>query len=225
MSEKKRVVETSTGKTAREAEIPQEKRCTHLLEDGRQCRQRRWAGKEVCYQHDESVAMKAPKAVEGRAQSAGFTPAQLQELLAMTLAQVMMGKMPVGRAYAMGYIAQQMLAAHAAAAKDRKLDVKHYWEMVELGAAFERAAELGKERRKEKAEAKRRAEEARKAEEAEEGEETSFAPRGGAQDKEEASFAPRGGGEDEEEASFAPRGGAQDEEEEETVEPEFGGSA
>ena len=187
MSEKKRVVETSTGKTAREAEIPQEKRCTHLLEDGRQCRQRRWAGKEVCYQHDESVAAKAPKAVEGRAQGAVFTPAQLQELLEMTLMQVMTGKMPVGRAYAMGYIVQQILAAHTAAAKDRKLDVKHYWEMVELGAAFEKAAELAKERKKEKAE--RKAEEARKAKEAEEAleaDEASFAPRGGALDEEEA---------------------------------------
>jgi len=179
MSEKKRVVKASTGETAREAETPHEKRCTHRFEDGRQCRQRRWAGKEVCYQHDKSAAI-AQKAKEGKARSAGFTVAELQELLAITLAEVMGGRMPVGRAYAVGYVAQQALAAQAAATKYRKLDVKHFWEMVDLGATIDKAAELAKERRKEKAE--RKAEETRKAEEAQE---ESFAPQGEAQDDEE----------------------------------------
>lgn len=174
MVEKKRVVRTSTGQTAPKAEPPEEKRCTHRFADGRRCRQLRWAGKEVCYQHDKE-ARAEKKLKEGSRQGPGFTVAQLQELLAMAMGQVLFGKMPVGQAYALGYLAQQSLAAHGAAAKDKKLDVKHFWEMVDLGATFERAAELAKERKREKKDAK-------EAEETEEAE--SFAPRGEAQDEE-----------------------------------------
>jgi len=188
MVEKKRVVRTSTPQTADRAEVQDEMRCAHVSKDGRRCQQWRWAGKGVCYQHDKT-RLAEQKLKEGSKQSPGFTVAQLQELLAMAMGQVLFGKMPVGQAYALGYLAQQSLAATAAAEKEKKWDVKHFWEMVDLGATFERAAELGKERRKEKAEAKRKAEEARKEEEAEEAmeaDEASFAPRGGALDEEEA---------------------------------------
>ena len=180
MSEKKRVVESSTAETPSRAEIPEERRCTHVFADGRKCRQRRWAGKKLCYQHDKS-AEGAQKPTEGGGRDPGFTVAQVQELLAMALAQALSGRMPVGRAYAIGYLAQQSLAAQAAATKERKLDVKHYWEMVELAAAFERAAELKKEREKEKkakegksfaAQRAAQDKEAGDAEEGEQGEET-----------------------------------------------------
>jgi hypothetical protein len=172
MVEKKRVVKTSTGETARKGEIPSEKRCTHKDEDGRQCRQRRWAGKEVCWQHDET-RLGEQKQKEASPRGPGFTPAQLQELLAMALSEVFFGRMPVGRAYALGYLAQQMLTAHAAREKEMKLDVKHFWEMVELGATFERAVELAKERKKK---AKQEREEKLTAEDAENAEDEEEAP-------------------------------------------------
>jgi len=167
MVEKKRVVRTSTPQTADRAEVHDEMRCTHVSKDGRRCQQWRWAGKEVCYQHDKT-RLGAQKLKEGSRQSPGFTVAQLQELLAMAMGQVLFGKMPVGQAYALGYLAQQSLAATEAAAKEKKVDVKHFWEMVDMGATFERAAELSKERKKEKAEARRKVREVKEAEEAEE---------------------------------------------------------
>jgi hypothetical protein len=170
MVEKKRVVRTLTDQTAPEAEVPEEKRCTYRFKDGRRCRQMRWAGKEVCWQHDKAAQMEK-KLKEGHGQSPGFTVPQLQELLAMAFVEVMMGKMPVGRAYALGYVAQQMLAAHAARDKETKLDVKHFWEMVDLVAAMEKAKELAKERKKKETEEAKEAEEAEEEEEEEEAEE------------------------------------------------------
>lgn len=175
MVEKKRVVESSKAEKAKEVIVPLEKQCSHKFADGRQCRRRRWAGKEVCYQHDntrfENLKMK-----EGIKERPGFTVGQLQELLAMAMGQVMFGKMPVGRAYAMGYLVQQSLAA-AAEAKEKKLDVKHFWEMVDLGVTFESAAEVVKERR-------RKAKEAKKAKEAEEDEVLAAEDEEGTEEKE-----------------------------------------
>jgi len=54
-----------------------------------------------------------------------MTAAEGHELLATMLVRVMMGDLPVGRAYAIGYLAQLMLAAQKAAARESKLDVKH----------------------------------------------------------------------------------------------------
>jgi len=172
MVEKKRVVRTSTSQTADRAEAQDEMRCANVSKDGRRCQQWRWAGKEVCYQHDKE-ARAEKKLKEGSRQSPGFTVAQLQELLAMAMGQVLFGKMPVGQAYALGYLAQQSLAAHGVRAKEQKLDVKHFWEMVDLGATFERAAELAKER---KMEAKKRKQEELTTEGAEDTEEGSFVP-------------------------------------------------
>ncbi|MGH8459276.1 MAG: hypothetical protein ACRESV_07990 [Nevskiales bacterium] len=147
MVEKKSVAESSPTQKTPSATFSPDRQCAHRFADGRQCRRRRWAGKEVCYQHD-NAALAGKKLKGASPQRPGFTPAQLQELLALALAEVFFGTMPVGRAYALGYLAQQSLAAATAAAKDHKLDVKHFWEMVDLGATFEKAAELSKERKK-----------------------------------------------------------------------------
>jgi len=165
MVEKKRVAESSKAEKGQGTALPTERQCAHRFADGRQCRRRRWAGKEVCYLHDKT-RLGAQKLKEGSKQSPGFTVAQLQELLAMAMGQVLFGKMPVGQAYALGYLAQQSLAATAAAAKEKKVDVKHFWEMVDMGATFERAAELSKERKRQRKESKE-AEEAEEAMEAE----------------------------------------------------------
>ncbi|MGH9804621.1 MAG: hypothetical protein ACRD4D_05570, partial [Candidatus Acidiferrales bacterium] len=158
MIEKKRVVESSKAEMGQASAPPSEKRCSHRFADGRRCRRRRWAGKEVCFQHDKA-ALAEKKLKEGSRQQPGFTVGQLQEFLAMALAEVFFGRMPVGRAYALGYLAQQALAASAAGGKEQKLDVKHFWEMVDLGAAISRANELAKERKKEAKEAKETEEE------------------------------------------------------------------
>ena len=173
MVEKKRVAESSKAEKGQGTTLPTERQCAHRFADGRQCRRRRWAGKEVCYQHDKT-RLGEQKLKEGSKQSPGFTVAQLQELLAMAMGQVLFGKMPVGQAYALGYLAQQSLAATAAAAKEKKVDVKHFWEMVDMGATFERAAELAKERKKEKTEARRKVREVKEAEETEEVAEEEF---------------------------------------------------
>lgn len=88
---------------------PDERRCTHVFPDGRRCKQRRWQDKELCFQH-------APEAAElrnhtGRRVSAlrVLTATEVHERLSRTLAAVEAGRMPVGRAYAVGYLAQLLL--------------------------------------------------------------------------------------------------------------------
>lgn len=90
-----------------------------------------------------------------------MTVAAVQELLAGTLEELREKRITPGEAYAAGYLAQLTLAALGAARRESKLDVKHFWEVVDLGAAFEKAEELAKERKKER-EAKE-AEESREA--------------------------------------------------------------
>lgn len=170
--------------------ISLEERCTQVLADGRRCKQRRWRGQNVCFQHDPEAAKLRKKAgrrahanvlagqpAYGNA-SAGkprtpaglMTVAEVQEWLARTLEELREKRITPGEAYAAGYLAQLALAALGAARRESKLDVKHFWEMVDLGAAIHKAVELAKERKKEK-EAKE-AEEAREAEEGEEAEES-----------------------------------------------------
>src|SRR3989338_1974812 len=75
---------------------------------------------------------------------------EVQEPRAETRGELQAGKIKPGQAYAAGYLAQLALTALELERKQSKLDVKHFWEVVDLGAAFEKAGELAKERRKEK---------------------------------------------------------------------------
>ena len=90
-------------------ETPDERRCTHVLADGRRCKKLRWAGTEQCSLH-------APEAAEKREPRAAASPLHLltakeiHELLSRTMEEVQAGKMAVGRAYAIGYLAQMLLA-------------------------------------------------------------------------------------------------------------------
>jgi len=78
------------------------------------------------------------------------TVEDVQESLAETMTELQAGKIKPGQAYAAGYLAQLALTALDVDRRERKLDVKHFWEVVDLGATFERAAEMAKERRKQK---------------------------------------------------------------------------
>jgi len=50
MVENKKVVEKGGRR------LSEEQRCQYVYEDGRRCGNRRWAGKQACYLHDEAMA-------------------------------------------------------------------------------------------------------------------------------------------------------------------------
>ena len=107
---------TETPDTALESQAgpPEERRCTHAFADGRRCRNRRWRGKEQCYHHDPAAAELREHAAElGQETRHGglrvATATELHELLARTMEKVAAGKLPVGRAYAVGYLSQLLL--------------------------------------------------------------------------------------------------------------------
>lgn len=142
------------------AVVSPERRCTQVLADGRRCRQKAWRGKGICYQHDPAAARLRKKAGrparadvpagEPRKPARLMTVAAVQELLAGTVEELREKRITPGEAYAAGYLAQLALAALGAARRESKMDVKQFWEMVDLGAAFEKAAEMQKERKKER---------------------------------------------------------------------------
>jgi len=123
-------------------------RCTHFSEDGKRCKQKAWRAKKVCYQHDPAAAELRRKAGRPRNPVPLTTVEDVQESLAETMRELQAGKIKPGQAYAAGYLAQLALTALELERKQSKLDVKHFWEVVDLGAAFEKAGELAKERRK-----------------------------------------------------------------------------
>jgi hypothetical protein len=94
----------------------------------------------------------------------------VQELLGETLEELQAGRMKPGQAYATGYLAQLMLAAQAARRKEYKIDVKNFWEIVDLVLAFDDAKKSLKEKAR-KAREEKRAKEAREAEERQEADE------------------------------------------------------
>ncbi len=144
-------------------------RCSHVLGDGKRCRQRAWRGKGVCYQHDPEAAELRKKAGRpafakasldyARDKSAGglMTVAEVQGLLAEALGDLRAGRIKPGEAYAVGYLAQLALTAIGAVRRESKLDVKHFWEVVELGAAIETAEEMKAEMEKEAQQEKEKA--------------------------------------------------------------------
>jgi len=139
--------------------ISRKDRCQDVMEDGQRCKQKAWRGKQVCYQHDPEMAelrRKAGRPAYAEA-SAGkprnpvrlMTTRDVQELLAETAEDLRAGTIGAGEAYATGYLAQLALAAQGAARRESKLDVKHFWEVVDLGAAIERALKMQEERKRE----------------------------------------------------------------------------
>lgn len=103
MVEKNEVVEGAT------AQIPEERRCTHVMADGQRCRQRRWAGKELCFQHDPEAAEQRKQQGKRWSHLRLVSATEVQEILARTLEKVEQGRLPVNRAYAVGYLAQLLL--------------------------------------------------------------------------------------------------------------------
>lgn len=179
MFEKKRVVEE-----VRERLIYR-RQCAHIHPNGRRCRNRCWAGKKLCFQHDPEAAELREKVGAAGALNSPLrlkSVAEIQAALARALADLQEGRIKPAEAYAAGYLAQLALSTLQAAEKLGKLDVKHFWEMVDLGAAVERAVKMAEERRAEKEEKEKK--------------EASLAAQGGTRDKQEAgSFA---GAQDEE---------------------------
>jgi hypothetical protein len=99
-----------------------EQQCTRLYEDGGRCRNRRWAGKKLCFQHDPEAAALRKHKSKGAAEhnkdesedelelEGLLTPKAIHQLLSRTLTAVEEGKMRVSRAYAVGYLASMLLA-------------------------------------------------------------------------------------------------------------------
>lgn len=129
--------------------ISRKNRCTQISEEGERCKQKAWRGKKVCYQHDPEMAELRRKAGRPRNPVRLMTTRDVQELLAETAEELRAGTIGAGEAYAAGYLAQMALAAQGAARRESKLDVKHFWEVVDLGAAIERALKMQEERKRE----------------------------------------------------------------------------
>jgi len=123
-------------------------RCQQVLEDGRRCKQKAWRGKEVCYQHDPDAAELRSQAGRPRDPMYLVSVQAVQLSLTETLEDLRAGRIKAGEAYAAGYLAQLALTALDVGRRERKLDVKHFWEMVDLGATIEDAVKLAKERKK-----------------------------------------------------------------------------
>lgn len=89
--------------------MPEERRCTHIFAEGRRCKQRRWQGKELCFQHDPEAAELRKNA--GRQASAlkMLTATEVHDLLTRTLEELRAKRVTPGEAYATGYLAQLLL--------------------------------------------------------------------------------------------------------------------
>ena len=163
MSEKKRVVERGRKRLIYRTQ------CKHFYPNGRRCRNRCWAGKGFCFQHDPEAAELRAKAQKPNGPVRLMTVVEIQALLSRTMGELQEGRITPREVYATGYLAQLALTAMGVAKKVNKLDVKHFWEMVDLGATAQRAVELAEERRIEAAEKeKREAESAKEAKQADE---------------------------------------------------------
>jgi hypothetical protein len=110
-----------------ECKIPDERRCTHVLADGRRCRLRRWGEHELCFQHHPDAAEERKNA--GRPPSAlrVITATEVHEVLAQALEEVRAGSLPVGRAYAIGYLAQLLLGNLEAVGEEYK-EARNEWD-------------------------------------------------------------------------------------------------
>jgi hypothetical protein len=100
------------------AAIPDERRCTHVLADGRRCRKPRWAGREQCYLHAPEAAGKRELSARAASPMHLLTAKEVHELLSRTMEEVQAGTMTAGRAYAIGYLAQMLLATLKALDKE-----------------------------------------------------------------------------------------------------------
>jgi len=163
--------------------------CRFATEDGKRCKQRGWMGGEYCFQHDPETAelrrlAGRPRRHRGRPRTKLITVTkgqEVEELLEETLHELRAGRMKPGQAYAVGYLAQLMLAARASRLREVKLDPKWFWEMVDIAIAFDNASKNLKEKRR-KAREERKVKKAKKAKKAREAE--SFASQSEAQDEE-----------------------------------------
>lgn len=164
----RKMIEKQRSKKGDIGRISPRDRCEYVREEGKRCKQKAWRGKKLCYQHDPEMGELRRKAGRPRNPVRLKTAREVQELLARTLEELQAGEIGPGEAYAVGYLAQLGLTAQGEARRQAKPDVKHFWEVVDLGAAIERAVKMQEERKKE-----------REAKEAE-----SLASPGEAQDKE-----------------------------------------
>ncbi len=145
----RKVTESRKVKKGDFGRISRKDRCTHISEEGERCKQKVWRGMKVCYQHDPEAAELRRHAGRPRNPIELTSVQAVQESLAEAMRDLRGGKIKPGQAYAAGYLAQLALTALELERKESKLDVKHFWDVVDLGAAFEKAAALAKERKKE----------------------------------------------------------------------------
>jgi len=129
--------ETAEKKRDKRGDLPRiPLRCGFVMEDGRKCKLRPWLGKEFCFQHDPETA--ELRKLAGRPSNRAAKSAhEVQELLGEMLEELRKGRMKPGQAYAAGYLAQLMLTAQESRRREIKLDVKWFWDMVDLLLALE----------------------------------------------------------------------------------------
>ncbi len=129
--------------------------CLHVMLDGKRCKQRGWLGGEFCFQHDPEAA--ELRKLAGRPSKKRLTKGEeVEELLDETMEELRAGRMKPGQAYATGYLAQLMLMARETRHREVKLDVKWYWDMVDLIVTMDDAKKSLKEKERKAREEKKR---------------------------------------------------------------------
>ena len=157
-------MQVTENKKVKLGQIPEELRCSYLFPDGRRCKNRRWREREVCFHHDPEAAELRKNPGQPVSRLRVLTATEVQEVLAETLAELRAGRLPVGRAYAIGYLGQLLLGNLEAVGKEYDWVKSEYDRYHREIYRRVRALDEGRYEKKE-------AEEAEEAQEAEDGEE------------------------------------------------------
>lgn len=108
------------------ANIPEERRCVFVFEDGRRCRMRRW-GEELCFHHDPAAAERRKNRGRPLSRLRMLTATEVHALMTETLQKLQAGRISAGEAYATGYLAQLVLG-NLRKVKEEFADAKNEWE-------------------------------------------------------------------------------------------------
>jgi len=107
-------------------QIPEERRCVFVFEDGRRCRMRRW-GTELCFHHDPAAAEKRKNRGRPLSRLRMLAATEVHALLTETLRKLQAGQISAGEAYATGYLAQLVLG-NLRKVREEFAKTKNEWE-------------------------------------------------------------------------------------------------
>ncbi len=107
--------------------VPEERRCTHVHADGKRCKQRRWREKELCFHHDPEAAELRKHRGVPVSELRMMSKTEVHALLTKAIEDLQGKRISPGEAYALGYLAQLVLANYKAMADEYDW-VKSNWD-------------------------------------------------------------------------------------------------